>query len=70
MLNSKAITIILLLFQNFLFTEGIMGIERRKKQVSDEISYFIYPLIYQVPGLGAGKEQVQQLLILSETVQL
>ena len=31
-----------------------MGIERRKKQVNDEISYFIYPLVYQVPGLGAG----------------
>ena len=54
MRNSKAITITLLLIQNFLVTEGVMGIERRKKQVSDEISYFIYPLIYQVPGLGAG----------------
>ena len=54
MRNSKAITIILLLIQNFLVTEVVMGIERRKKQVSDEISYFIYPLIYQVPGLGAG----------------
>ena len=32
----------------------VFGIERRKKQVSDEISYFIYPLIYQVPGLGSG----------------
>jgi len=53
-LNSIATTIILLLIQSFISTEIIFGIERRKNQVSDEISYFIYPLIYQVPGLGAG----------------
>ena len=54
MRNSIVITIILLLIQSFLITEMVFGIERRKKQVSDEISYFIYPLIYQVPGLGSG----------------
>jgi len=31
-----------------------LGIERRNKQDDDEISYFIYPLVYQVPGLGTG----------------
>ena len=52
--NSIAITFIIILIQSFLITGVVFGIERRKKQVSDEISYFIYPLIYQVPGLGSG----------------
>ncbi len=54
MRNSKKIRIILPLIQILIFTDLVLGIERRKKQVSDEISYFIYPLIYQVPGLGSG----------------
>jgi hypothetical protein len=52
--NSIAITIILLLIHGFILTNQVLGIERRKKQISEEISYFIYPLIYQVPGLGSG----------------
>ena len=29
-------------------------VERRKKNKTDKISYFLYPLVYQVPGLGSG----------------
>ena len=29
--------------------------ERRRPQVTDDLSYFFYPLAYQVPGLGAGQ---------------
>ncbi|MBF0239415.1 MAG: hypothetical protein HQM12_17065 [SAR324 cluster bacterium] len=31
-----------------------LAIERRNKQEKEEISYFFYPLVYQVPGLGSG----------------
>ena len=43
-----------LLILSTVISLGVLGIERRNKQDSDEISYFIYPLVYQVPGLGAG----------------
>ena len=33
----------------------VSAIERRRPQVTDDISYFFYPLAYQVPGLGAGQ---------------
>ena len=44
-----------LLILSSLISQGVLGIERRNKQDDDEISYFIYPLVYQVPGLGAGE---------------
>ena len=44
-----------LLILSSVISEEVFGIERRNKKDSDEISYFIYPLIYQVPGLGAGE---------------
>ena len=43
-----------LLILSTLISQEVLGIERRNKQDDDEISYFIYPLVYQVPGLGAG----------------
>ena len=43
-----------LLILSSVISEEVFGIERRNKQDSDEISYFIYPLVYQVPGLGTG----------------
>ena len=43
-----------LLILSTLISHEVLGIERRNKQDDDEISYFIYPLVYQVPGLGAG----------------
>ena len=44
-----------LLILSSVISQGVLGIERRNKQDDDEISYFIYPLVYQVPGLGAGE---------------
>ena len=29
--------------------------ERWRPQVTDDPSYFFYPLVYRVPGLGAGQ---------------
>lgn len=43
-----------LLILSTLISQEVLGIERRNEQDDDEISYFIYPLVYQVPGLGAG----------------
>ena len=33
----------------------VSAIERRRPQVTEDLSYFFYPLAYQVPGLGAGQ---------------
>ncbi len=35
-------------------SHGVSAIERRNKTADDEISYFVYPLVYKVPGLGSG----------------
>ena len=46
-----------LVFIYLLISDSVMSqglVERRKKQFDNEISYFLYPLIYQVPGLGSG----------------
>ena len=43
-----------LLILSSVISQEVLGIERRNKQDDDEISYFIYPLVYQVPGLGTG----------------
>ena len=43
-----------ILFEKTVMSEGLFE-ERRRKQFNGEISYFLYPLIYQVPGLGSGK---------------
>ena len=43
-----------LLILSSVISQEVLGIERRNRQENDEISYFIYPLVYQVPGLGAG----------------
>jgi hypothetical protein len=43
-----------LLIISSLISQEVRGIERRNNQDNFEISYFIYPLVYQVPGLGAG----------------
>ena len=53
---SKSLTeVLLLLIMIFLFSHQVLGIERRNKSENDEISYFFYPLVYKVPGLGAGE---------------
>ena len=48
---------LILVFIYLLISYPVMSqglVERRKKQFDNEISYFLYPLIYQVPGLGSG----------------
>lgn len=45
--------LILLFLSNTALSQRI--VERRKQQFESEISYFLYPLVYQVPGLGSGK---------------
>ncbi len=45
-------SLILLILANSLKSEGL--VERRKKTSDFESSYFLYPLVYQVPGLGSG----------------
>ena len=48
-------TITFFLMTHLVWADGLGWIERRKQQVNDEISYFIYPLAYKVPGLGSGQ---------------
>ena len=47
----KVLSIVLLLLSVF----EVSAIERRRPQVTEDLSYFFYPLAYQVPGLGAGQ---------------
>ena len=49
------VIIIFFLMTHLVWADGLGWIERRKQQVNDEISYFIYPLAYKVPGLGSGQ---------------
>jgi hypothetical protein len=51
MLKRTALIILLVA----LFSGTIMAIERRKEKDTDEISYFLYPLAYSVPGVGSGE---------------
>ena len=47
----KVLSIVLLLLSVF----EVFAIERRRPQITEDLSYFFYPLAYQVPGLGAGQ---------------
>ena len=45
--------LIFLIIASEVFSQGI--VERRVNKEDSELSYFLYPLIYQVPGLGSGE---------------
>ena len=49
--SRRMLSIVLLLLSVF----EVLAIERRRPQVTEDLSYFFYPLAYQVPGLGAGQ---------------
>ncbi len=51
MLNRAVLIIILVV----AFSVTVTAIERRKKKDTEEISYFLYPLAYSVPGVGSGE---------------
>jgi len=44
--------LIFIVIPEYLIAQGL--VERRKKEFENKLSYFLYPLIYQVPGLGSG----------------
>ena len=52
--STRLFQFLFLLILSSVISQEVLGIERRNKQDDDEISYFIYPLVYQVPGLGTG----------------
>ena len=52
--STRLFQFLFLLILGSVISEGVFGIERRNKKDDDEISHFVYPLVYQVPGIGAG----------------
>ena len=53
--NSKFLLKVLLIVLLLLSLFEVFAIERRRPQITEDLSYFFYPLAYQVPGLGAGQ---------------